>query len=115
MISHRASAAASAASPVPSSPRVHCGCPAAAELLDGFQGRFVVEGYQAYATAAHVHGGRIRLARYRAHARRTLVEAQESCPETSEALGLIGEMFLIGRGLPDVRCIRLNSTTFRNP
>ena len=34
-----------------------------------------------------------------------LVEAEESYPEASEALDLIGEMFLIERDLPDWRCI----------
>ncbi|MDB4990411.1 MAG: hypothetical protein JWN04_5589, partial [Myxococcaceae bacterium] len=75
------------------------------ELLDGFEGLLVVDGYQPYATEARVLGGRIRLALCWAHARRTLVEAEESYPEASEALDLIGEMFLIERDLPDWRCI----------
>ncbi|MDB4987225.1 MAG: hypothetical protein JWN04_2403 [Myxococcaceae bacterium] len=75
------------------------------ELLDGFEGLLVVDGYQAYGTAARALGGRIRLALCWAHARRTLVEAEESYPEASEALDLIGEMFLIERDLPDWQCI----------
>ena len=47
-----------------------------------------------WSTAAHLLGGR-----------RTLVESEESYPEASEALDLIGEMFLIERALPDLRCI----------
>ncbi|MDB4977681.1 MAG: hypothetical protein JWN48_6022 [Myxococcaceae bacterium] len=76
-----------------------------AELLDGFEGLLVVDGYQAYGTAARALGGRIRLALCWAHARRALVEAQETYPEASEALDLIGEMFLIERDLPDWECI----------
>lgn len=75
------------------------------ELLDGFEGLLVVDGYQAYGTAARALGGRIRLALCWAHARRTLVEAEQSYPEASEALDVIGEMFLIERDLPDWRCI----------
>ncbi|MDB4988300.1 MAG: hypothetical protein JWN04_3478 [Myxococcaceae bacterium] len=75
------------------------------ELLDGFEGLLVVDGYQAYGTAARALGGRIRLALCWAHARRTLVEAEESYPEASEALDLIGELFLIERDLPDWQCI----------
>ncbi|MDB4991427.1 MAG: hypothetical protein JWN04_6605 [Myxococcaceae bacterium] len=39
------------------------------------------------------------------HARRPLVEAEESYPEASEALDLIGELFVIERDLPDWQCI----------
>ena len=75
------------------------------ELLEGFEGLLVVDGYQAYGTAARALGGRIRLALCWSHARRKLVEAEESYPEASEALDLIGEMFLIERDLPEWQCI----------
>jgi hypothetical protein len=55
-----------------------------AEILDGFDNLLVVDGYQAYATAARLLGGRIRLALCWTHARRTLVEAEESYPEASK-------------------------------
>jgi transposase len=75
------------------------------ELLAGFDGLLVVDGYAAYSTAARALGGRVRLALCWAHARRALLEAEESYPTASEALDLIGEMFLIERDLPDWRYI----------
>jgi transposase len=71
------------------------------EMLDGFEGVLVVDGYQAYGAAAKALKGKVETAICWAHARRKLVEAEESYPEASEALDLMGEMFLIERDLPD--------------
>lgn len=75
------------------------------KMLEGLQGVLVVDGYQAYATAAKAAGGDYEIAICWAHARRKLVEADESYPEASEALDLMSELFLIERDLPDWQVI----------
>ena len=70
------------------------------ELLEDFEGLLVVDGYSAYRGAAKALGGRVRIAICWSHARRTLIEAEQSYPEAAEALDLIGEMFLVERDLP---------------
>ena len=69
-------------------------------LLEGFDGVLVVDGYAAYGTAAKALGGGVRIATCWAHARRTLLEAEVSYPEATEAIAIIGEMFLVERDLP---------------
>lgn len=69
-------------------------------LLEGFQGVLVVDGYAAYGTAAKALGGCVRIATCWAHARRTLLEAEQSYPEATEAVAIIGDMFLVERDLP---------------
>ena len=75
------------------------------EMLKGFDGVLVADGYRAYDKAAKAADGDIDLAICWAHARRKLVEAEESYPEASEALDLMGELFLIERDLPDWQVI----------
>ena len=75
------------------------------EMLDGFEGVLVVDGYKAYKTAAKTLDADIETAICWSHARRKLVEAEESYPEASEALDLVGEMFLLERDLPDWHAI----------
>lgn len=74
------------------------------EMLEGFEGTLVVDGYRAYQTALKVMDG-VSLAYCWSHARRALLEAEASYPEASEALDLITELFLIERDLPDWRVI----------
>jgi hypothetical protein len=75
------------------------------ELLEGFEGVLVVDGYSAYRAVAKALGGRVRIATCWSHARRPLIEAEQSYPEAAEALDLIGEMFLLERDLPVWQCI----------
>ena len=66
----------------------------------------VVDGYAAYGTAAKALGSCVRIATCWAHARRTLLEAEVSYPEATEAIALIGEVFLVERDLPSWWSIR---------
>jgi len=69
------------------------------DMLDGFVGTLLVDGYKAYNTAAKVLDS-VELALCWSHARRGLLEAEACYPEASEALDLISELFLIERDLP---------------
>jgi transposase len=74
------------------------------EMLDGFDGALVSDGYSAYGAALKALGARgitITLSDCWSHARRGFVEAEASYPECAEAVRLIGELFLIERELPD--------------
>lgn len=74
------------------------------EMLDGFDGALVSDGYSAYGAALKALAGRgitITLSDCWSHARRGFVEAEASYPECAEAIRLIGELFLIERELPD--------------
>lgn len=75
------------------------------KMLDGFEGVLVVDGYKAYETASKALAGKVETAICWSHARRKLVEAEESYPEAGEALDLVGEMFLLERDLPDWQAI----------
>lgn len=74
------------------------------EMLDGFHGVLVSDGYSAYGAALKAFAARgitITLSDCWSHARRGFVEAEDSYPECAEAIRLIGELFLIERELPD--------------
>lgn len=74
------------------------------EMLDGFKGALVSDGYSAYSAALKALAARgitITLSDCWTHARRGFVEAEDSYPECAEAIRLIGELFLIERELPD--------------
>lgn len=74
------------------------------EMLEGFSGALVSDGYAAYGTARKAltaRGITITLSDCWSHARRGFVEAGTSYPECAEAIRLIGELFLIERELPD--------------
>lgn len=75
------------------------------DMLDGFSGVLVVDGYGAYKAAKKKLGSKIKLAICWSHARRTLIEAEAAYPQAGEALDLIGEMFLIERDMPDWHAI----------
>ena len=73
----------------------------AAEVLDGFEGTILVDGYKAYETVARQVGEALRVANCWAHVRRYFVEAEPNYPEPCQAaIDLIGELFEIERGLP---------------
>lgn len=74
------------------------------EMLEGFDGALVSDGYTAYGAALKVlatRGITITLSDCWSHARRAFVEAEASYPECTEGIRLIGELFLIERELPD--------------
>jgi transposase len=71
------------------------------EFLQGLEGVLVVDDYAAYGTAAKVLGSAVRVATCWAHIRRALLEAEVSYLETTEAIALIGEMFLVEQDLPN--------------
>jgi transposase len=75
------------------------------EMLEGFDGALVSDGYSAYGGAAlkalAARSITITLSDCWSHARRGFVEAEASYPECAEAIRLIGEPFLIERELPD--------------
>jgi transposase len=78
------------------------------EMLEGFSGRLLVDGYEAYNTAAkalQAKGQSVKLGLCWSHARRGFVEAHANYPECSEAIALIGDLFLIERELPDWQVI----------
>ncbi len=73
----------------------------AAEVLDGFEGTILVDGYKAYETVAKQVGQSLKVANCWSHARRYFIEAEENYPEQcGVAIDLIGELFEIERGLP---------------
>ncbi len=73
----------------------------AAELLRGFEGTVLCDGYKAYQAVAKQLPN-VRLAHCWSHARRNFVEAEPNYPEAcGEALGMIGELFDIERRLDD--------------
>jgi transposase len=76
-----------------------------AEMLKGFEGALMVDGYSAYGAALKSLPKSIVLAICWSHARRGFVEAAPSYPECSRAIELIGELFLIERELPDWQVI----------
>src|SRR5688572_9799248 len=72
----------------------------AAEVLDGFEGTVLCDGYKAYKTVA-TESPTIRLAHCWAHARRKFVEAEPNYPlACGEALAKIGKLFAIESALP---------------
>jgi transposase len=74
------------------------------EMLEGFEGALVSDGYSAYKAALKALAARgitITLSDCWSHARRGFVEAELSYPECAEAIRLIGELFLNERELPD--------------
>jgi transposase len=71
----------------------------AAEVLDGYEGTVLCDGYKAYKTVATASPS-IRLAHCWAHARRKFVEAEPNYPVAcAEALDKIGRLFEIEAGL----------------
>jgi transposase len=68
---------------------------AAGEVLAGYAGTVLCDGYTAY-EALQKRGGRFRLAHCWAHVRRKFVEIEEQYPaQCKEILGLIGELYAI--------------------
>ena len=75
---------------------------AAAEVLEGFEGTALVDGYKAYETLANREGTDLALANCWAHVRRKFVEAEEHYPEPcGVAIKLIGELFAIEQEVTD--------------
>jgi transposase len=75
---------------------------AAGQLLGGYQGVVMADGYGAYAALARAAPG-VSLAHCWSHVRRKFVEVQEFYRgPCEEILRLIGELFAIERGLPAV-------------
>lgn len=73
----------------------------AKEVLDGFDGTVLCDGYKAYETVETSRAG-VRLAHCWAHARRKFVEAEPHYPKPcAEALDMIGKLFEIESALPD--------------
>ena len=73
----------------------------ASEVLRGFKGTVLCDGYKAYATVAK-NVPDVRLAHCWSHARRNFVEAEPNYPEAcSKALSMIGDLFEIERRLED--------------
>lgn len=71
----------------------------AKEVLAGFEGTVLCDGYKAYEMVANA-APNIRLAHCWAHARRNFVEAEPNYPQAcGEALAMIGELFAIERSL----------------
>ena len=69
---------------------------AAAEVLEGFEGTVIADGYKAYQTLANREGPKLAIANCWAHVRRKFVESEEHYPEPcGEALDLIGKLFEI--------------------
>jgi transposase len=68
---------------------------AAGEVLAGYAGTVLCDGYTAY-EALQKRGGRFRLAHCWAHVRRKFVEIEDQYPERcKEVLGLIGELYAV--------------------
>lgn len=71
------------------------------EVLDGFEGIAVVDGYGAYQTLARASPG-LTLAYCWAHVRRKFVKAEQFYPkEAGEALALIGKLFEVDGSVPN--------------
>lgn len=75
------------------------------EMLNGFEGALMVDGYAAYGAARKSLSNKVALAICWSHARRGFVEAEPSYPECTQAIDLIGELFLIERELPNWQVI----------
>lgn len=74
---------------------------AAAQVLEGFSGTVLVDGYKGYESLAKRPGTDIALAHCWAHVRRYFVEAEANYPEACGfAIAKIGELFEIERELP---------------
>lgn len=70
---------------------------AAADVLGGFSGTLLCDGYSAYESLKK-RGGRFEMAHCWAHVRRKFIEAEEISPgPCGEVLGLIGEMYAAER------------------
>jgi len=66
----------------------------AAELLDGFEGWLITDGYEAYDKAVRQVDGTIRQAGCWSHARRKFIDAESNDPQRAEeALDLIGKLY----------------------
>jgi transposase len=80
------------------------GAEAARELLQGFQGVVMTDGYAVYQAAADASAGRFSVAHCWAHVRRKFLECQ--APEAQVALTLIAELYQVEReyrqGPPDL-------------
>ncbi len=73
----------------------------ASEVLEGFRGTVLCDGYKAYETVA-AECPKMKLAHCWAHVRRKFVEAEPNYPVAcAEALDMIGELFQIESGLPN--------------
>jgi hypothetical protein len=70
------------------------------ELLQGFDGVLVADGYRACDTASRVLGTKMNVAICWAHARRKLIEAEQSYPEVTEAPALMGKRIVTSTALP---------------
>jgi transposase len=81
------------------------GAEAARELLKGFQGVVMTDGYAVYQAVANASGGRLKVAHCWSHVRRKFRECHAS--EAQVALELIGELYQVEReyraGVPDLR------------
>lgn len=76
---------------------------AAAELIGGFEGYLVADGYKVYERLAR-DGPNLTLAACWAHARRKYVEVDEQQPgRCTEILDLIGELYAVEREVPTGR------------
>lgn len=71
------------------------GAEAARQLLKGFQGVVMTDGYAVYQSAAEASAGRFSVAHCWAHVRRKFLECQ--APEAQVALALIGELYQVER------------------
>lgn len=81
----------------------------AAEVLRGFSGVVLCDGYRAYATVERKVPG-IRLAHCWSHARRNFVEAEPNYPEAcAQALEQIGQLFETERKLKDPNALDGNA------
>ena len=70
---------------------------AAAEVLNGYEGTVICDGYSAY-ESLRKKGGRFRLAHCWAHVRRKFVEIEEQHPQTcGEVIDLIGQLYEVER------------------
>ncbi len=78
----------------------HRSTKAAEQVLSGFKGVVMTDGYAAYQSLAR-EGPDITLAHCWAHVRRKFVEAEDAYPELSEyAVDLIGKLFQVERDVP---------------
>ena len=72
------------------------------EILDGYEGTLMTDGYQAYQTLARA-GPEIRLVHCWAHARRKFVEMEKFYPgPCKEILDLIGKLYQLEKTVPDL-------------
>jgi transposase len=72
------------------------------EVLSGFTGVVVADGYASYKTLAS-RNPKLVLAHCMAHCRRKYVEALPAYPQCEVPLGLIQELYAIEQGLPSLR------------